>query len=86
MTTPEAKEATVKLFDPAIPHCPICGHSAEAPAKRILDGKIVECCVAACHDAHIVWPSNHSAFVARARKQGIRGFDSYGVGKALVTA
>ena len=40
-------------------HCPTCTRPAFHPYRRIVDGKIVEGCVDACHSAHVS-PASHS--------------------------
>lgn len=57
------------MFDP----CSTCGREARNPRKVIRDGALYECCVDVIHDPYVVRASNHSAFVARARKAGITG-------------
>jgi len=49
-------------------NCFICGNPVEAPKKRIINGVIVEQCVAQCHDRHIQPCSNAEAFLAAAKK------------------
>ncbi len=44
--------------------CGICGRVAQSPHRRIVDGVIVEGCVARLHWAHLVKPSGSAAFHA----------------------
>jgi hypothetical protein len=48
--------------------CNICNNSVYNPKKRIVKGKIVEQCVAKCHDKYIQRSSNSSAFVQAAKR------------------
>jgi hypothetical protein len=48
--------------------CNICNNPVSNPKKRIVKGKIVEQCVAKCHDKHLQKPSNAWAFVQAAKK------------------
>lgn len=48
--------------------CPICNNPFSSPKKRIVGGKIVEQCVAKCHDKYLQRSSNASGFVQAAKK------------------
>lgn len=48
--------------------CNICGHDVRMPHKRIVDGKIVEMCVAKCHDGTHPIPSGAAMFLVAAIK------------------
>lgn len=52
--------------------CPSCGRAADAPARRVVKGEIVEGCVAAFHHGHLPAGSDTAAWHNRPAGRQVR--------------
>lgn len=57
---------------PMAPTCTTCNRPANAPARRIVDGRIVEGCVDAAHTGHLIVPSDSAEWHNRPEAKAIR--------------
>lgn len=48
--------------------CNVCSSTVNLPKKRLVNGKIVEQCVAKVHDKWLDYPCNSADFLSRAKR------------------